>query len=325
MKPVEEETAETANISAPSKAQTEGHQGTTGEVNGFISPSEEAPLVPQSALLDGSAAPSSSTTQTPLKKPTSLQEEGHPQELTPSPLDMTQPQPQAEGERQPCPPTTNGFSPDSTETSALSPYSLSDSDLIEAVLDSSTTGRPMPEETADSSVCVPNKETSLPETDDARQNESNITGEENGGSNNTVSHLTETAGGEEQAHIIVKTRSQDEVICSKQSAPQSNVATLSEGIEAFDVPDGLESEIQDLPSVSEAASPSPQPEPKKKGSIFKRSKKKSNSGNLSLCVNKSHVWNASRLMCLKEKSLLLFFIFHLTFYILCFGYFSVYS
>uniref|UniRef100_A0A8P4GP33 Inverted formin-2 n=1 Tax=Dicentrarchus labrax TaxID=13489 RepID=A0A8P4GP33_DICLA len=106
------------------------------------------------------------------------------------------------------------------------------------------------------------------------------------------------------------------------SAPD-NVTTLSEGIQGWDVPDGLQSE--DPPSVSEAVPPSLKPEPKRQQSLFKRNKKKSHQGNLSIHFNKDHVWNASLSMCLKGKSLFFLFLLHITFYIVCMGYFSVYS
>ncbi|XP_069574798.1 inverted formin-2-like [Brachyistius frenatus] len=79
VKPVDEEAVEVANFSAPTKPQTERCQGTTGEVNGFISPSEETPPAPQpTAAQDGSAVPPSTrrgeeatVTQARLKRPES--------------------------------------------------------------------------------------------------------------------------------------------------------------------------------------------------------------------------------------------------------------
>ncbi len=315
MKPVDEEAAKMATTTAPTKPQTEGRQAHTGEVNGFISPSEETPPAPQSAVQDGPAVPPNTlpgepamAPQAPLERPASLQD---PQKPVVSSLDMTQPQPQVEAEHQPCPPT-NGFSLDSTETSVLSPSSLSDSDLLEAVLDGTSSLVPeklMPEEPADISVNVQIKESPLPSTDNVTQrNESNKTGDGKGETSNKISHLTETVGQEkareERECIIVKTSGQDEVDSSKRSDPKSNVTTLSEGIEGYDVPDGLESE--DLPSVSEALPPSLKSEPKRQQSFFKRNKKKSNQGNASIHLNKDHVWNASLLTCLKGKSLIVF-------------------
>uniref|UniRef100_A0A8C4DA47 Inverted formin-2 n=1 Tax=Dicentrarchus labrax TaxID=13489 RepID=A0A8C4DA47_DICLA len=128
---------------------------------------------------------------------------------------------------------------------------------------------------------------------------------------------------EKQGRSVVKTPGQDEVMNYKHSDPKSNVTTLSEGIQGWDVPDGLQSE--DPPSVSEAVPPSLKPEPKRQQSLFKRNKKKSHQGNLSIHFNKDHVWNASLSMCLKGKSLFFLFLLHITFYIVCMGYFSVYS
>lgn len=330
MKPVSEEAVGMATITAPTKPPTEGHQASTGEVNGFISPSEETPPAPESAVQDGAVAPPNTLPGEPAtaaqahpERPASLQEGQHPRKTALSSLDTTQPQPQVEAERRPCL-STNGFSLDSTETSVLSPSSLSDSDLLEAVLDG-TSGL-MPQEPADISVNVQIEESPLPNSDNVTQSsESNTTGDGKGETSNKTSHLTETVGQEkgqkERECNIVKTSGQDEVVSYKHSDPKSNVITLCEGIEGCDVPDGLDSE--DLPSVSEAVPASLKPEPKKRQSLFKRNKKKSNQGNISTKLNKDHVWNASLLTCLKGKSLFVFLLY-LTFYILCMGYFSVY-
>lgn len=334
MKPVGEEAAEMATISAPTKPQTEGHPPSTGEVNGFISPSEETPPAPRSSVQDGPAVPpntlpgeAATTTQAPQERPASLQDGQHPQKPVASSLDTTQTQPQVEAEYQPSLPT-NGFSLDSTESSALSPSSLSDLDLLEAVLDGTSSLVPeklTPEEPADISVNVQIKESPLPNTDNLTQSsESHKTGGVKGETSDKISHLTETVeqerDGDEQESISVKTPGQDEVKdSSKRSDPKSNVTTLSESIEGWDVPDGLQSE--DLPSVSEEVPPSLQPEPKKRQSIFKRNKKKSTQGNLSINLNKDHVWNASLLICLKAKPLFVLFLFHLTLYILMHGHF----
>ncbi|XP_049917473.1 inverted formin-2 isoform X1 [Epinephelus moara] len=270
VKPVDEGAAELATISAPTKPQKEGHQASTGEMNGFISPSEETPPAPQSSVQDGPAAPPpkaptgepAMTIQTPLERPTSLPEGQHPQKPAVPPLDLTQPQPHVEAEHQPCL-STNGFSVDSTETSVFSPSSLSDTDLLEAVSEctpSLASEGVTPVEPADISVNVQIKECPLPNTDNVTQSsESNTTGEGKGETSNKKSHLAETAG-QERKCIIVKTY----------------VTTVREGSKGCDVPDGLESD--DLPSVSEAVPPSLKPEPKKH-SLFKRSKKKSNQGN----------------------------------------------
>uniref|UniRef100_A0AAQ5YGY5 Inverted formin, FH2 and WH2 domain containing n=1 Tax=Amphiprion ocellaris TaxID=80972 RepID=A0AAQ5YGY5_AMPOC len=237
----------------------------------------------------------------------------HPEK--PALSDMTQPQPQVDGEHQPHLPT-NGFSLDSTETSVLSPSSLSDSDLLEALLDgtsSPVTEKLMPEEPADISVNVHIKESPLPNMDPnvTQSSESNTMGDGKGETSDKISHLPETAGKEKAA----RASGQDEVMSYKHSDPKSNVSTRG-----YDVPDGLEPE--DLPSVSEAVPPSLKPEPKKQLRLFKRNKKKSTQGNLSIHLNKDHVWNASLLTCHKGKSFFVVFLLHLTFYILYMGYFS---
>ncbi|XP_051242281.1 inverted formin-2 isoform X2 [Dicentrarchus labrax] len=291
VKPVDEEAGEMATITAPTKPQTEGHQANTGEVNGFISPSEETPPAPQSAVQGGPAVPPNTlpgdatiTMQAPLERPASLQDRQHPQKPSVSSLDTIQPHPQVEAEH-PLSLPTNGFSLDSTETSVLSPSSLSDSDLLEAVLDSTSSPVPeklMREEPVDISVNVQIKESPSPNTDNVTQSsESNIMGGGKGETSNKISHLTETVGQEkaqeEQGRSVVKTPGQDEVMNYKHSDPKSNVTTLSEGIQGWDVPDGLQSE--DPPSVSEAVPPSLKPEPKRQQSLFKRNKKKSHQGN----------------------------------------------
>uniref|UniRef100_A0A3Q1CGY7 Inverted formin, FH2 and WH2 domain containing n=1 Tax=Amphiprion ocellaris TaxID=80972 RepID=A0A3Q1CGY7_AMPOC len=252
-------------------------------------------------------------TQPPLERPALLLEGQHPEK--PALSDMTQPQPQVDGEHQPHLPT-NGFSLDSTETSVLSPSSLSDSDLLEALLDgtsSPVTEKLMPEEPADISVNVHIKESPLPNMDPnvTQSSESNTMGDGKGETSDKISHLPETAGKEKAA----RASGQDEVMSYKHSDPKSNVSTRG-----YDVPDGLEPE--DLPSVSEAVPPSLKPEPKKQLRLFKRNKKKSTQGNLSIHLNKDHVWNASLLTCHKGKSFFVVFLLHLTFYILYMGYFS---
>lgn len=326
VKRVDEEAADLATVTAPTKPQTKGHQASAGEVNGLTSPSEENPPAPQSVVQDRPAVPPNTlpgevamTMQAPLERPASLHDGQHTQKPAVSSQDMTQPHPQVEAEHQPCLPT-NGFSLDSTETSILSPSSLTDLDLLDAVLDDTSSLVPeklMPEEPATISVNVQIKESSIPNTDDVIQrSESNLTGSGKGEtSDKIISHLAENVkqekGGKERQLIIVKTLVQEEVVSHKHLDAKS-----SEEIEGWDVPDGLPSE--DLPSVSEA---SHQPEPKKQQSLFKRNKKKSNQGNL-INLNKDHIWNASLLICPEGKLFVLFFI---PFCILCIGYFSVYS
>lgn len=288
-KPADEETAETAITSAPTKPPTEVHQGKGGEVNGFISPSEDTQPAPQlNAAQDGAVAPPKTpprepalVTQAPRERPASLQEGQHPEKPAVLQLDAALPQPQTEGEHQPCP-STNGFSLDSTETSVFSPSSLSDSDLLEAALDGTSSLAPeklTPEEAADISVNVRIQESPLPNRDDneAQGGGSNTTGDGKGENTNKTSHLPETVGQEEgreekELHIIARASDQDEVVSHKRSDPKHG-----EGIGGCDEPDGLEPE--DLPSASEAVPPSLTPEPKKQQKLFKRSKKKSTQGN----------------------------------------------
>lgn len=300
VKPVEEETAESAAITAPTKLQIEGHQASAGEVNGFISPSEEAPPAAQSVEKDGPAVPpntlpkeTAATKQAPLQRPASLQDGQHPQKPAVSPQDVMQPHPQVKAE--PCL-LTNELSLDSTETSILSPSSLTDSDLLEAVLDDTSslvTEKLMPEEPEVMSVNVQITETPLPNTDKVTQiSESNVTESGNDGASDKINHLTKTAGrerNEEKHELIVETLCQVEGVSHKHSDTKSGG-----GIAKWDEPDGLQSE--DLPSASEAVSPSCKPEPKKQQSLFKRFKKKSNQGNL-IHLNKGHVWNVSLLIC----------------------------
>uniref|UniRef100_A0A3P8RLG0 Inverted formin 2 n=1 Tax=Amphiprion percula TaxID=161767 RepID=A0A3P8RLG0_AMPPE len=275
-KSVDEEAVDTAKHSAPTKPQTEAHQGSLGEVNGFISPSEETPpqlnVAQDGAVVSPNQPPGepATMTQPPLERPALLLEGQHPEK--PALSDMTQPQPQVDGEHQPHLPT-NGFSLDSTETSVLSPSSLSDSDLLEALLDgtsSPVTEKLMPEEPADISVNVHIKESPLPNMDPnvTQSSESNTMGDGKGETSDKISHLPETAGKEKAA----RASGQDEVMSYKHSDPKSNVSTRG-----YDIPDGLEPE--DLPSVSEAVPPSLKPEPKKQLRLFKRNKKKSTQGN----------------------------------------------
>ncbi|XP_033970604.1 inverted formin-2 isoform X2 [Trematomus bernacchii] len=275
VKPVEEKAAELAVTFAPSKPPPEGPRAETGGVNGFLSPSEETPPAPQGAIQDRPAPPpkappgAAMMKQAPPVRPAALQGGLQPQGPAVSSPDtmqpQPQPQPQVEAEHQPCLPT-NGFSPDSSEASVLSPTSLSDSDLLEAVLNGTSSlasEKTIPEEPVDVKVDIHMKEVPLPNANNVPSSERNTTGDEEGEISNEISHLAETVGQEkgreERKCIIVKT----------------SVTTLSEGIEGFDVPDGLVS--PDLPSVSEALPPSPKPEPKRKRSLYKQNKK--NPGN----------------------------------------------
>ncbi|XP_062296223.1 inverted formin-2-like [Scomber scombrus] len=286
VKPVGEDAVESATMSAPTKSQAEGHQPSTGKVNGLISPPEETPSAPQTVVQGGPQTPPNAPpgepaamTLPPLERLASLQEEKRPKNPASSP-DMMQPNPQAEGEYQPCLPT-NGFSVDSTETSTLSPSSLTDSDLLEAVLDGTSSLVPeklIPEEPVDINVNVQLTESPAPDIHNVTESsKSNIMGGGKVETTNKISHSKDTVGLDVQECISPRTADQDEVVSYKHSDPKSNKKTLSKEIQAFDVPDGLES--RDQTSVSEAEPSSPKPEPKKQQSLFKRNKRKSNQGN----------------------------------------------
>lgn len=296
VKPAEEEAGEPATISAPTKPHFESHQ-TAAEVNGFTSPSDETPPPPESLAQIGPAlfpnslpVETATTTQAPMQSPSSVQDGQHPEKPAVSSQDMIQTQPQADAEHLQCV-TTNGVSLDSTETSVITPSSLTDLDLIEAVLDdvsSAVSETLMPENPASSFESPQTENSPLTNTENVTQcSESNLIKSENGEtSDKTASHLTKTPlkGGKEHKLIIVKTLCHDKVVTHKHVD-----TNISEGIEEWDVLDGLRS---DDPSVSEAAPPSQEPEPKKRESFFKRNKKKNNQGNL-ICFNKVHILNAS--------------------------------
>ncbi|XP_016525559.1 inverted formin-2 isoform X2 [Poecilia formosa] len=269
---------EGAAPSTPTKPHSEDHQRPEGEVNGFISPSEETAQAPQpSAGQDGTAVPPnptpgqpSTTTHAPLERPASLQAGKDREKPTASVLDTTPPPPEAEVQ-----PGlhTNSFSLDSTETSVLSPSSLSDSDLLEAVLDSAST---LVHEVSDESGISK----SLDNQEGSSVTDTNGKCGELPKGDLKTSHLPEARGqdeGEDKEYVTVRTCGEDEVWSRKHSEPKTSVVALDEGISGCDVPDGQEPE--DVPSVSEEVSASVAPEPKKQLKLFKRSKKRSSQGN----------------------------------------------
>ncbi|XP_072221100.1 inverted formin-2-like [Leuresthes tenuis] len=279
VKSVDEEAVEVTTTSTPIKPQD--HHGLAGNVNGILSPSQETVLAPQlSAGQGGAAAPPAEPalmTLTSLEKPASQQESRLLKQPATSMIDGIPPQPQVEAHLEPCP--TNGFSLDSTETSILSPSSLSDSDLLEAILDGMHSTVPetlTPKEPTDINVNVHIKESASSSSDVQmkQSSESSVMGDENG-ETNEISPLQEPVGpamGREG-----KEHSLDEGTFNKHSDPKFGATALSEGIGGGDVLDGLKPE--DLPSVSEVVPLSPKPEPKKQLKLFKRNKKKSNPGN----------------------------------------------
>ncbi|XP_077587365.1 inverted formin-2-like isoform X2 [Stigmatopora nigra] len=134
-KPVDEKAVEVAStVSAPNKLPIKDHPANSGEVNGFSVSSNGTPLTPQeqNAADSSQKSPeqSASTSPAPLEKLKTLQEE----QL--SALAVLQINFQAET-------WPSLLTDDSTETSVLSPTSLSDSDLLDG-----STGQ-VPEELAD--------------------------------------------------------------------------------------------------------------------------------------------------------------------------------
>lgn len=286
MKPAEEGIADLATTSDPTKPQPEGHQATAGAVNGFTSPLDKTPPAPQGLAQDGPAAPPNTLpTEAPLESPASQQDGRHPQEPAVSSHDMTQQEARAEEEHQACA-TTNGALSDTAESSVLTPSSLTDLDLQEALLDSTSSTEPEkigPEGPASSGVSAEAKESLAANTDSVSQRrESKLLQSETGESGDNTSLQTETAQkrGKEPKLIIVKTLCRDEVVTHKHLD-----AKCDEGIAGWDMPDGLQAED---PSATEGE----KPEPKKRHSLLKRNKKKSHQGNV-LHINKAHFWNAS--------------------------------
>lgn len=284
-KPADGGTADPATTSEPTKPRPEGPQPTAGAVNGFASPSDKTP--PPSLAQDGPAArPSAVPMEAPLEGSASQQGGPHPQEPAASSNDLTRRDPQAEEELQAAA-ATNGASSDSAESSVLTPSSLTDLDLQEALLNGSSGTEPEkiePEEPASGSVSAETKESLVANPDGVSQrSESKNLGSETGeSSDKTTSHQTETAPkrGKEPKLIIVKTLCRDEVVTHARLD-----AKCDGGIAGWDTPDGPQAED---PSAMEGE----KPEPKKRHSLLKRNKKKSHQGNV-LHVNKVHFWNAS--------------------------------
>lgn len=295
VKPVEEEAAESATSFTP-KSQTEAHPVSAGGGNDIISPPDNAPPARQSVTADEPAAPPktlpaepAAAAQAPPERPVSLQGSPRPEEpVLPLHTTASPPLPEAEVDHQLCP-SSSGISSDSNETSVLSPFSLSDSDLIEAALDSAPSLTPE-QLTSERQTDVTAQDCPLPHTDITQSSESKTSDR---------IHLTtvKESSGEEQESITVTTCSRDEAASPEHSDPKSN---LSVGSRVCDVPDGLESEDQlPLPGAG-----------KNQQGFFKRGKKK-NKGNLCINLNKLPVWSA----CVKGKSMCVF-LMHFTVYII---------
>lgn len=257
-KPAGEEAADQATISAPS---TPPPPASTGEVNGLSSPSEETP--PTQAEQSAVPTPPRETTKptgAPPENPATIP--AHSEKSTVSknqeePSAEVSPQDATEADHSLSLPMTNGFTLDSSDTSVLSPSSLSDTDLLEAVLDGGSDL--VPEKPAQEEA----KMIEIPSAEVAQSSQSNING--NGEtSDNTNSHSQETPG-DQEAKEVSKLSGLD----APKSAPKSNKTEIAQ---ACDVPDGVEI-AEDIPAASESF----KSEPKRK-SFFKRSKK-SNQGN----------------------------------------------
>lgn len=275
-KPAEGGIADLAITPDPPTPQPEGLEATAGEVNGFISPLDKTPPAPQGLAQDRPAAPPNTVPAEALLESSASQQDGrHPQEPAVSSHDMTQTDPRAEEAHQACA-TTNGALSDSAESSILTPSSLTDLDLQEAVLNGTSSSEPEkmgPEEPASSRVSA--------DTDSvSRRRESTLLESETGESSDKTSHRMETAQGKEPKLIIVKTLCHDEVVTHRHLGTKCD-----EGIAGWDTPDGLQAEDPSVPEGEKT-------EPKKRHSLLKRNKKKSHQGNV-LHMNKAHFWNAS--------------------------------
>lgn len=329
MKPVGEEAAESAATTAPTQSQA--LRPGAAEVNGFLSPSEETRPAPQSAAPGTAAAPpcthpaeAAKETQGPPARLASLPGGPHPQDGTVPSQDLAPPHPKLEPQRQPPPLSSfpaNGFS-ESTDTSVLSPSSLTDMDLLEAALDDTSSpapGKQTSEAVAIASVNVEIRESSSHHTDDGTRGRGERSAALEGRSGETgdktarrPSDGDKQEGGEVKRQlIVVKTQVQEGVVHKRVDA-KSGAA-----VDGCDEPDGLQSE--DLPAVSEDVPSTPKPEPKKKKSLLRRSKKKSHQGNLTP-FNPDPVWDVRLLVCAAGGKL---FFFLIPFCILFMGYFGV--
>lgn len=281
MKSVDEKNAEADTTSAPSKPQKEDRRRLVGEVNGFSSPSEEtAPDQLLTVEQSGMAAPPNNPAEEPAtvtQAPLDRLQDGHPARPAALRPDETQPQPVGQ-----VPPSlsTNGFSLDSTDTSVLSPSSLSDSDQAE--------------DTVGSSSLVSEKATP--------EESGNFTQESSSDTDFNVKHSSVTEDKKESCHeksfiseVVGRNTTEDgecviartsEGLSGGRSEAKAGVVQFDEGITECDVQD----EPEDVPSASEAMSPL-KPEPKKSLKLFKRNKK-SNPGNLNIHSNNEGFWNA---------------------------------
>ncbi|XP_037551036.1 inverted formin-2 [Nematolebias whitei] len=270
VKSVDEKNAEADTTSAPSKPQKEDRQRLVGEVNGFSSPSEETtPDQRLTVAQSGTAAPPNTpaeepatVTRVPLDRPVQLQD-GHPE--TPAALRSDETPPQSVGQ---VPPSlsTNGFSLDSTDTSVLSPSSLSDSDQAEDTVGSSSlvSEKATPEESGNFT------QESSSDTDFNVKHSSVTEDKELCHEKSFISEVVGQDVTDDGQCVIVRT---SEGLSDRHSEAKAGVVQFDEGITKCDVQD----EPEDVPPASEAMSPL-KLEPKKSLKLFKRNKK-SNPGN----------------------------------------------
>lgn len=274
-KPAGKETADQDTISAPS---TPPPPASTGEVNGLSSPSEETPPTPAEPSAvptppEETATPTeqppenptAATIPTPPEKSTATSTPPHQDKATllanqeRPPADVS-PQDTTETDHSLSLPMTNGFTLDSSDTSVLSPSSLSDADLLEAALD----GGSGSDSVLEKSVPEESKITEIPSAEVAQSSQSNIN------SNGETSDKTISPSQEAPREQEVKEKSKLSGLDAPKSAPKSNKTEVTQ---ACDVTDGVEI-AEDVPAASESI----KPEPKRK-SFFKRSSRKSNQGN----------------------------------------------
>lgn len=290
------EAAERATPLTPARRQTRGHRATTGEPSGSVRP----PAAAQDVASDRAARPPGTPPEverTPLERPASLRVGRRPGKTSP---DTAPPPLQANGEHGASLPSDGP----SLDSAVFSPSSLSDSDLLEAALDAPSglgSEKPMPEKPSDITVNVQSTETPVHNKDtNATPTEGSHLSDATSGN---VSLVEEPEKGCEEPRCVSPG---SELVTEKWPEPGR--------VEGCDVPDTRKGE--DLPSVSEESPPaSLKPEPKKRQSLFKRNKKKSNPGNVSIHFNKAPVFTVS--LCRGGKSLLVLFALHFAFYVLC--------
>uniref|UniRef100_A0A1A8FZ37 Inverted formin, FH2 and WH2 domain containing n=1 Tax=Nothobranchius korthausae TaxID=1143690 RepID=A0A1A8FZ37_9TELE len=261
VKAVDVKNAEAAITTSPTKPRTEDLQPpAAGGVNGFTSPSGQTLPAPQTTVPPNNATEEPAiTTQTPPEEPTLLQD-GPPPPLS-----------HVKAQVPPCL-STDGFSLDLTETSILSPSSLSDSDRLEDVMDGSSSlvsEKVTPEETADGNRSTRTQASNVKLSSESSGIEDGDTSCEQ----SLLSEAVEQRMSEVKECKIVKTCSGDEVRSEEHSELKVCVVAFDDRISRCDVPDGPDPD--DLPSASEKSN---EPKRKKQSKLYKRSKKTANQG-----------------------------------------------